>query len=96
MLLKIKELKGNELLVNIESTDTVSTLKTKIEAETKIPYIEIKLLHSGKVLNDEKTLEDYKITESSKIMLTRSKVDLKSLLQKALTKFYDSEKGESF
>lgn len=95
MILKIKELKGSELLINIESSDTVTMLKTKIEKESKIPFLEIKLLLSGKVLQDEKTLEEYNITENSKIMLTRAKVDLKSLIQKALAKFYDPEKGKA-
>lgn len=94
MLLKIKELKGNELSIQIESSDTVLTLKSKIEAASGVPIAEIKLLLSGKVLQDEKTLEEYKISESSKIMLTRTKVDLKNLIQKALGKFYDAEKGE--
>lgn len=94
MLLKIKELKGNELSIQIESPDTVLTLKSKIESLTNIPITEIKLLLSGKVLQDEKTLEEYKVSESSRIMLTRTKVDLKNLIQRVLGKFYDSEKGE--
>lgn len=95
MLLKIKELKGGELLVNVEPSDTVATLKSKIAAiVSEISQNEIKLLLSGKVLSDEKILEEYKITETSKIMMTRTKVDLKSLIQKALGKFYDAEKGK--
>lgn len=94
MHLKIKELKGNELLIQIEPSDTVLTLKSKIESATNVPIGEIKLLLSGKVLQDEKSLEEYKVSESSRIMLTRTKVDLKNLIQKALGKFYDAERGE--
>lgn len=94
MLLKIKELKGNELSVNVESSDTVLVLKSKIATLSEVPINEIKLLLSGKVLSDEKSLDEYKVTEASKIMMTRTKVDLKSLIQKALGKFYDSEKGK--
>lgn len=93
MHLKVKELKGSEVTYSIESTDTILSLKKMIEEQTRIPLIEIKLLLAGKILQDEKTIESYQITESSKIMLTRTKVDLKSLLQKSLSKFYDTERA---
>ena len=51
MLLKIKELKGGELTVNIEGSDTIATLKNKISLISDISYNEIKLLLSGKVNN---------------------------------------------
>jgi Ubiquitin family len=94
MNLKIKELKGGEVSVTVDPSHTVHTLKTKIEEQIKVPVAEIKLLLSGKVLQDDKTLHEYQVTEASKIMLTRIKVDLKMLIQKSLGKFYDSEKGE--
>jgi len=93
MQIKIKEINGDEFLTQIESTETVAALKSKIEVEKKISPMEMKLLFSGKVLQDDKTLDDYKVSETSKIMLTRVKVDLKSLVQKVLAKYYDSEKG---
>jgi ubiquitin-like protein Nedd8 len=94
MQIKIKEINGSEFTIELESSQTVAVLKSKIEETKAIPAIEIKLLFSGKVLQDEKTLEDYKVSETSKIMLTRVKVDLKVLIQKALMRYYDSEKGE--
>lgn len=94
MHLKIKEINGDELLIQIDVAETVQTLKSKIEEQNKIPVIEIKLLFSGKVLQDDKTLNEYNINENSKIMLTRVKVDLKNLIQKALAKYYDSDKGK--
>jgi hypothetical protein len=94
MQIKIKEINGDEFLTQIEPTETVATLKSKIEVEKKISPMEMKLLFSGKVLQDDKTLDDYKVSETSKIMLTRVKVDLKSLVQKVLAKYYDSEKGK--
>ncbi|CAG9810590.1 unnamed protein product [Chironomus riparius] len=95
MQIKIKEINGDEFLIQIEPTETVAALKSKIEIEKKISTMEMKLLFSGKVLQDDKTLDDYKVSETSKIMLTRVKVDLKSLVQKVLTKYYDSEKAAS-
>ncbi|KAG5666551.1 hypothetical protein PVAND_014569 [Polypedilum vanderplanki] len=95
MLIKIKEINGSEFTIDIDPSQSVAVLKSKIEEEKKIPTMEIKLLFSGKVLQDEKTIEDYKISETSKMMLTRVKVDLKVLLQKALMKYYDSEKATS-
>lgn len=94
MQLKIKELKGNEFSIKIELNETVASLKNLISVQTGIPVIEQKLLLGGKILIDDKSLEFYNVSESSKIMLTRAKVDLKSLIQKALGKFYDSEKCE--
>lgn len=96
MQVKIKEINGDEFLIQIDSTETVSALKSKIEIEKKISSMEMKLLFSGKVLQDDKTLDDYKVSETSKIMLTRVKVDLKSLVQKVLAKYYDSEKGKFY
>lgn len=94
MQIKIKEINGDEFVITAEPQETVAVLKSKIEAERKISVMEMKLLFSGKVLQDEKTLEDYKISDSCKIMLTRVKVDLKSLIQKVLSKYYDSENGK--
>lgn len=49
MLLKIKELKGGELTVNVEPSDTIAALKSKISALSDISQQEIKLLLAGKV-----------------------------------------------
>ena len=67
----IKDIKNKEYKIEIESEEVViKELKNKIKNEFGIELNKIKLLYSGKILNDEKKLKDYNIKENSKLIIT--------------------------
>lgn len=49
---------------------------------------------TGKILVNEKLIKDYNIT--SKLMLTRTKVNLRQLVKKGFNKFYTDAESEKF
>ena len=62
-----------------------------------IPLIlvhEQKLIMTGKILVNEKLIKDYNIT--GKLMLTRTKVNLRQLVKKGFNKFYNDVESEKF
>jgi UV excision repair protein RAD23 len=74
MKLKLKNLKQQEFDIEIESEQkTVKDLKIEIEKVHGFDANLMKLLHSGQVLEDAKTLEDYKIKEGNVIILMAAK-----------------------
>ena len=70
MHLLLKNLKQQEFHIEIESDKkTVKDLKLEIEKVHNFDSSCIKLLHSGVVLEDPKTLEEYKIKEGNVIIM---------------------------
>ena len=70
MKLLLKNLRQQEFPIEIESDQkTVKDLKLEIEKVHKFPADTLKLLHSGIVLEDSKTLEEYKIKEGNVIIM---------------------------
>ena len=70
MHLLLKNLKQQEYQIEIESDKkTVKDLKLEIEKVHNFDSSCIKLLHSGVVLEDAKTLEEYKIKEGNVIIM---------------------------
>jgi len=74
MKLKLKNLRQQEFDIEIESDKkTVKDLKLEIEKSYGFDASLIKLLHSGLVLEDAKTLEDYKIKEGNVVIMMATK-----------------------
>ena len=70
MKLLLKNLRQQEFKIEIESDQkTVKDLKLEIEKVHNFDSSCIKLLHSGVVLEDAKTLEEYKIKEGNVIIM---------------------------
>jgi ubiquitin len=57
----VKTLTGKTLTLDAEPTDTVLTLKKKIQAKEGIPPEQIRLIFNGDQLEDDRTRQDYNV-----------------------------------
>jgi len=78
MLVTIKTLQQHIFKIDIDTSETVKALKTKIENERgkdTYPVAGQKLIYAGKILDDNKALSEYKIEEGKFIvaMVTKAK-----------------------
>ncbi|CAL9076902.1 ubiquitin receptor RAD23b-like [Musa acuminata AAA Group] len=78
MKLTVKTLKGTHFVIRVQSNDTIIAVKKNIEQEQgkdSYPWGQQLLIHNGKVLKDETTLEENKVNEDGflVVMLSKSK-----------------------
>ena len=69
MKINIKIIRTKTLTIDIESSDTIFNLKTKIQEKEGFPANVQKLIFNGKLLEDGKTLDDYDIKKESSLFL---------------------------
>ena len=75
MKISIKTLQGKFTEIEVSETDTVATLKGKVQKELNIESVNQKLIFNGKILdNENSTLADYKIKDKDFIVLMITKV----------------------
>ena len=65
----IKTLTGKTLTVNVNSDEKIYELKIKIFIKEGLPYNIVRLIFSGKQLEDNRTMADYNIQKESSIHL---------------------------
>ncbi len=61
MQIKIKTLTGRQQPLNIDEDSKIIEVKHQLQEKEGIQVDQIKLIYSGKQLNDEKTLGSYEI-----------------------------------
>lgn len=74
MQLQIKTLSNEKFAIECESTDTVRSIKEKIAAtnlKDKYEADAVKLIFSGKILEDDKTLQSYSINGESFLVVVK-------------------------
>ncbi|KAM0935603.1 putative Ubiquitin-like domain-containing protein [Dioscorea sansibarensis] len=69
MTIYVKTLTGKSIKLEVEKSDTVWNIKSKISEKEDISIEEQRLVFSGKQLEDDRTLADYEVQAGSTIYL---------------------------
>ncbi|KAI5210568.1 UV excision repair protein Rad23 [Aureobasidium subglaciale] len=75
----IEDLKQQKFVIEAEPSETIGEVKAKIASEKGWEPSTQKLIYSGKILQDDKTVESYKIEEKGFIVCMTSKVSVLSI-----------------
>ncbi|MCO5585216.1 hypothetical protein L7F22_039148 [Adiantum nelumboides] len=73
MKLKFKSLQGSTFTVDAESSDSIATIKSKIESQQGHQAAVQKIIYSGKILTDADTVESCGVSEKDFLVLMVSK-----------------------